>query len=216
MQIELNAELRTDMGKGASRRLRRAEKMPAIMYGADKEPESLVFEQKAIRGYQDVEAFYTSIIDLKIDGKTQKVVVRDVQHHPFKMDLMHVDFQRVDAKHKLHMQVPLHFIGEEKAPGVKQEGGLVSHLLTEIEVECLPKDIPEFIEVDMSAMSTGDIIHLSDLTLPKGVEFRGGEIKVGDDSDVGICSIHAPKVVSEEEDEAVDGGGEEETPAGEE
>ena len=208
MQIELNAELRTDMGKGASRRLRRAEKMPAIMYGADKEPESLVIEQKAIRGLQDVEAFYTSIIDLKIDGKAQKVVVRDVQHHPYKMDLMHVDFQRVDAKHKLHMHVPLHFIGEAKAPGVKQQGGIVSHLLVEVEVECLPKDIPEFIEVDMSAMNTGDIIHLSDLTLPKGVEFRGGELIAGGDNDAAVCSIHAPKGGSVDEEE--EGGSEEE------
>jgi large subunit ribosomal protein L25 len=191
MNIELNAELRTDLGKGASRRLRHAEKMPAILYGADKDPVSLSLEQKDVRAFQDVEAFYTSIINLKIDGKGEKVVVRDVQHHPFKVDMMHIDFQRVDDKHALHMHVPLHFIGEEKSPGVKQGGGIVSHTVIEVEVECLPKDIPEFIEVDMSAMNVGDILHLSDLKLPAGVELR--ELKQGEDHDAAVCSIHAPK-----------------------
>jgi large subunit ribosomal protein L25 len=206
MFIELNAELRTDLGKGASRRLRRAERMPAIMYGADQEPQSLSLLQKDIRQLQDTESFYISIIDLKIGDNTEKVVVRDVQHHPFKVDLMHVDFQRIDENHKLHMHVPLHFTGENKSPGVKQQGGVVSHHVIEVEVECLPKDIPEFIEVDMSAMKAGDILHLSDLKLPADVELR--ELKQGADHDTAVCSIHAAKgggAVAEEGEE----GGEE-------
>ena len=208
MSFKLNAELRTDLGKGASRRLRHAEKMPAIVYGGDKEPVGLTLIQKDVRALQDNETFYSSVIDLKIDGKTEKVVVRDVQHHPYKMDLAHIDFQRIDPKHKLHMHVPLHFIGEEKSPGVKQQGGLVSHLAIEVEVECLPKDIPEFIEVDMSAMNSGDILHLSDLKMPAGVELR--ELMKGEDHDAAVCSIHPPKGGA-----AVEEGGEEEA-AGEE
>jgi large subunit ribosomal protein L25 len=207
--IQLNAELRTDLGKGASRRLRHAEKMPAILYGGDKEPVGLTLLQKDIRALQDTETFYTSIIDLNVDGKGEKVVVRDVQHHPYKADMMHIDFQRIDDKHKLHMHVPLHFVGEEKSPGVKLQGGAVSHLVIEVEVECLPKDIPEFIEVDMSGMNSGDIIHLSDLKLPAGVELM--QLKQGEDHDTAVCSIHPPKggaAAAEEE------GGEEE--AGEE
>jgi large subunit ribosomal protein L25 len=200
MSIELNAETRTDEGKGASRRLRHAEKMPAIIYGAGKDPISLVFAQKDIRAHQDSEAFYSSIISLKIDGKkAQKVIVRDVQHHPFKIDMMHVDFQRIDAKSKMHIHVPLHFIGEDKSPGVKT-GGLVNHVIVEVEVECLPKDIPEFIEVDISALDTGDILHLSEIVVPKGVVLMA--LKQGEDHDTAVVAIHAPKVVVEADDES--------------
>ncbi|MDH5485252.1 MAG: 50S ribosomal protein L25/general stress protein Ctc [Gammaproteobacteria bacterium] len=191
MSIELNAELRTDQGKGASRRLRHAEKMPAIVYGGAKDPVSLTLLSKDVRHHQNDEAFYSSILSLKIDGKAEDVIIRDIQHHPFKVDLMHIDFQRVDAKSKMHIHVPLHFVGEEKSPGVKQQGGLVSHLLIEVEVECMPKDIPEFIEVDMSKMNSGDSLHLSELVMPKGVELVA--LKQGLDHDTGVCSIHAPK-----------------------
>ena len=200
MSIELNAELRTDLGKGASRRLRHAEKMPAILYGAGKEPVGLMLEQKAVRSQQGNELFYSSVINLIVDGKPEEVIVRDVQHHPFKLDLHHIDFQRVDAKSKLHVHVPLHYIGEEKAPGVKLYGGLVSHLAVEVEVECLPKNIPEFLEVDVSAMNNGDILHLSDIKLPKGVEIMA--LKQGADHDTAIVSVHLPKggaTASEEE-----------------
>jgi len=194
MSIELNE------GKGASRRLRHAEKMPAIIYGGSKDPVSLVFEQKDIRAHQESEVFYASLIDLKIDGKkAEKVIVRDVQHHPYKMDMMHIDFQRVDAKAKMHMHVPLHFIGEDQSPGIKT-GGLMSHVVSDVEVICLPKDIPEFIEVDVSAMDTGDSIHLTELVMPKGVELAA--LTHGDENhDTAIAAIHAPKVVSEEDDE---------------
>ena len=200
MSIELNAETRTDEGKGASRRLRRAEKMPAIVYGSGKKPVSLLFEQKDIRAHQDSEVFYSSVIDLKIDGKkAEKVIVRDVQHHPYKVDMMHVDFQRIDAKAKMHMHVPLHFIGEDLSPGVKT-GGLVSHMVMEVEVICLPKDLPEYIEVDVSALDTGDSIHLTEIVIPKGVELVA--LTHGDENhDTAIVAIHAPKVVVEAEDE---------------
>jgi len=199
MTIELNAELRTDQGKGASRRLRHAEKLPAIIYGAGKDPVSLTMLQKDIRPFIDDEHFYASILSLKIDGKAEKVILRDMQHHPYKVDIMHIDFQRIDAKAKMHIHVPVHYIGEDKAPGVKT-GGLVSHLAVEVEVECLPKDIPEFIEVDMSTMEVGDIFHLTDLKMPKGVELMA--LKHGEAHDTAMCSIHAPKVVVEVDDTA--------------
>jgi len=210
MSIELNAELRTDLGKGASRRLRHAEKMPAIIYGAGKDPVGLTLEQKAVRAHQDNEAFYSSIVDLSIDGKTEQVIIRDVQHHPFRVDLIHIDFQRVDKKSKLHVHVPLHYINEDKGPGVKQFGGQVSHLAVETEIECLPKDIPEFIEVDLIAMNIGDILHLSDIQLPKGVEIMA--LKQGDAHDTAIVSVHLPKggaSLDEEEAEGEEAAGEE-------
>jgi large subunit ribosomal protein L25 len=198
MTIELNADLRTDQGKGASRRLRHAEKLPAIVYGSGKDPVNLTLLQKDIRPFIDDEHFYSSILSLKVDGKAEKVILRDMQHHPYKVDIMHIDFQRIDAKTKMHIHVPLHYIGEENSPGVKL-GGLVSHLSVDVEVECLPKDIPEFIEVDMSTMELGDIIHLTEINIPKGVEILA--LKHGADHDTAICSIHAPKVVVETEDE---------------
>jgi len=200
MSIELNAETRTDEGKGASRRLRHAEKMPAIVYGAGKKPVSLVFEQKDIRAVQDSEVFYSSVIGLKIDGKkAEKVIVRDVQHHPYKMDMMHVDFQRIDAKAKMHMHVPLHFIGEDQSPGIKT-GGLMSHVVMEVEVQCLPKDLPEYIEVDVSTLDTGESIHLTELVMPKGVELMA--LMHGDENhDTAVAAIHAPKVVAEVEED---------------
>ena len=180
--IELNAELRTDLGKGASRRLRHAEKMPAILYGAGKDPVGLTLEQKAVRALQSNEAFYSSVLDLKVDGKAEQVIIRDVQHHPFRVELTHIDFLRVDNKSELRVHVPLHYINEEKCPGVKQFGGQVSHLAVEVEIECLPKDIPEFIEVDIIAMNVGDILHLSDIQVPEGVEILA--LKQGDDHDI--------------------------------
>ncbi|MDH5473695.1 MAG: 50S ribosomal protein L25/general stress protein Ctc [Gammaproteobacteria bacterium] len=204
MSIELNAELRTDMGKGASRRLRHAEKMPAIVYGAGKDPVNLTLLQKDVRAVVDDEAFYSSVLDLNIAGKKEQVILRDIQHHPYKVDMMHMDFQRVDKTSKMHIHVPLHFIGEEKSPGVKTQGGLVSHMMVEIEVECLAKDIPEFIEVDMSAMNSGDILHLSDIKLPKGVEIM--ILKQGADHDTAVCSIHPPKGGVVETEEGAEGG----------
>lgn len=196
MTIELNAELRADQGKGASRRLRHTDKLPAIVYGAGKDAVNLMVTQRDIRAHLKNEAFYSSILHLKFDGKSEQVIVRDIQHHPYKVDIMHMDFQRVDANKKLHMHVPLHFTNEEKAPGVKLEGGIVSHTVIEVEVECLPKDIPEFIEVDLSALHMGHAIHLSEIKMPAGVEIRA--LKHGADHDSAVVSIHAPKQAVEE------------------
>ena len=211
MAIEINAETRTDLGKGASRRLRHEEKLPAILYGAGKDPVNLTLDQKDVRPHIDDEHFYSSILSLKIDGKKgEKVILRDMQHHPYKVDVMHLDFQRVDAKSKMHIHVPLHFINEDIAPGVKQQGGLISHLAIEVEVECLPKDIPEFIEVDLAEMNSGEIMHLSDLKLPKGVALMA--LKQGEAHDAAVVSIHPPKGGAAAADEA----GEAEEAAGEE
>jgi len=201
MAITINATTRTDLGKGASRRLRLTEHLPAIIYGSG-DPVSLTIDQREIRPHVDNEVFYASIVDLVVDGKkkAEKVIVRDIQHHPFKIDVIHVDFQRVDAKKPMHINVQLHFIGEEVAPGVKVGGGLVSHVLNEVEVICLPKDIPEFIEVDVSAVELGGAVHLTDLKMPKGVELAA--MSHGDEShDTTVFSIHAPKVVVAEDDE---------------
>ncbi len=198
MAITINAETRTDLGKGASRRLRLEEKMPAIVYGADAEPVNLSIDLREIRPHVDNEVFYSSVVSLKVDGKAEKVIVRDMQHHPFKVDVMHMDFQRIDPKHVMHIHVPIHFIGEEKSPGIKS-GGILSHVATEVEVECLPKDIPEFIEVDVSALETGDSIHLTEMKLPKGVELMA--LKQGGDHDTAIAAIHAPKVAAAADEE---------------
>ena len=204
MKLDLNASLRTDTGKGASRRLRHQALTPGIVYGAEKDPVSITLEARDLRANVDNETFYTSLINLNIDGNTEQVVVRDIQHHPYKIDVMHIDFQRIDDTHKLHMHIPLHFVGDEKAPGVKTQGGLVSHHMVEVEVECLAKNIPDYIEVDMSQMNVGDILHLTDLKLPEGVEIRA--LKMGGDHDTAVCSIHAPKGGAVEEGEAEEGG----------
>jgi len=208
MSIVLNAETRTDKGKGASRRLRRAHRLPAIVYGAGKNPESLTLEQKDVQHGLQNEAFYTQILELNVDGKKQDVLLRDLQHHPYKQEILHIDFQRVEAKKEVHVNVPLHFINEENAPGVKQEGGAISHVVSEVEVVCLPKDIPEYIEVDFSEMHMGDILHLSDLKLPAGVEVFA--LKQGEEHDTAVATIHARKGGAEpgsaEEGEAEAGG----------
>ncbi len=198
MSVILNAELRTDMGKGASRRLRRANKLPAIVYGSGKDPEKLTLEQKDVQHELQHEAFYTQVLALNIGGKKQDVLLRDLQHHPFRQDILHMDFQRVDAKVEVHVNVPLHFIGDEAAPGVKQEGGAVSHVMSEVEIVCLPKDIPEFIDVDLSEMHLGDILHLTDLKMPAGVEVLA--LKQGEEHDSAVATIHTRKVAEEPEE----------------
>jgi len=197
MSIELNAELRTDTGKGASRRLRHANKVPAILYGAGKEPENLTLEQKDVQHELQSEAFSTQVIELNVGGKKQDVLLRDLQHHPYKLDILHMDFQRVEAKKEMHVNVPLHFINEDIAPGVKTEGGAVSHVMSEVEIVCLPKDIPEFIEVDLGELRLGEIVHLSDLNMPAGVEVFA--LKQGEEYDAAVASIHARKVAEEPE-----------------
>lgn len=193
-EFEIIAETRTDLGKGASRRLRRLEeKVPGIIYGNDITPVSISLISKDLVKALENEAFFTHILSVSIDGKAEQAVIKDLQRHPSKGYPLHIDFQRVDADHKLHMNVPLHFLNEESCPGVKQDGGIIAHLLTEVEITCLPKDLPEFIEVDLAAISLGQTLHLTDLTLPTGVELVAFTHGNEHDHDQPICNVHAPR-----------------------
>jgi large subunit ribosomal protein L25 len=161
---------RSLQGTGASRRLRNAGKTPAIVYGAGSEPQVIELDHNALFHALKKEAFHSSILDLEIAGKSQPVLLRDVQYHPFKQLVLHVDFQRVDAKQKLHTKVPLHFLNPEVSPAVKLSAGIISHVITELEIVCLPADLPEFLEIDLSKLEVGHSIHAKDIMLPKGVE----------------------------------------------
>ena len=170
MKIEISADKRTMQGKGASRRLRRSGKVPAVIYGGDAAAQSIEMDHKDLFYNLKHEAFHASILSLSLDGKKEQVLLRDVQMHPYKQQVLHVDFQRVDKNKKIHMKVPLHFINAENSPGVKTSGGIVSHILTEVDISCLPDDLPEYISVDLAELTAGHTLHLSDLVLPKGVE----------------------------------------------
>ena len=190
----VNAELRNDQGKGASRRLRRTGKVPAILYGGKDKPEQLAVVQHEMNKHLETEAFYSHILTLKFDGKEQQAVLKDIQRHPAEPMFLHFDFQRVFADQAIRMEVPLHFKGGEVCPGVKVGGGIVEHHLMQVEVECLPKNLPEFIEVDLSKMELNDSIHLSHLKLPEGVALV--ELKHG--KDPSVAAVHVPRVVEEE------------------
>ncbi len=182
-QLELKAQLRTDQGKGASRRLRRNGLVPAIMYGAEKKPVSLSVSQNELLKHLENEAFYSQILTVNIDGQSEKVILKDLQRHPYRPLIMHLDLQRVSESQKLQMRVPLHFINAKKCKGVKQGGGVISHHLSEVEISCLPKNLPEFIQVDLENVQLNQILHLSDLVLPAGVELLG-------QSDQAVISVH--------------------------
>ncbi|MCB4360547.1 50S ribosomal protein L25/general stress protein Ctc [Quatrionicoccus australiensis] len=170
MSFELIAQARTLQGTSASRRLRRASKVPGIVYGGNIAAQAIEVDHNDLLLKLKKEAFHSSIINLVVDGKKEAVLLRDYQVHAYKPLVHHIDFQRVDADHELHIKVPLHFVNEEVAPGVKLNGGLVNHVITEVDVHCLAKDLPEFVEVDLSALKIGDSIHLSQLKLPAGVK----------------------------------------------
>ena len=191
----LDAEVRTDLGKGASRRLRHANKVPAILYGEGQEPVSLTLEHKNVFRAQQEEAFYSSVLTINVDGKPVECLIKDMQRHPFKNLVMHLDFMRVDAKHALHANVPVHFINEEN---VVKLGATIAHHVTEIAVTCLPKDLPEFIEVDLADLVVGQTLHLSDVTFPKGV--TSDELAKGEAHDQAVVSANAPKGSSDEDD----------------
>jgi large subunit ribosomal protein L25 len=170
MTFELIAQARTLQGTGASRRLRRTAMVPGVVYGGEAAPQSIEVAHNDLLLKLKKEAFHSSVVNLVVDGKKEQVLLRDYQMHAYRPLVLHFDFQRVDATHELHTKVPLHFINEEVAPGVKLTGGLVNHVITEIDVHCLAKDLPGFIEVDLSALKIGDSIHLSQLQLPNGVK----------------------------------------------
>ncbi|MDH4561825.1 50S ribosomal protein L25/general stress protein Ctc [Pseudomonas sp. BN411] len=191
----LNAEARSDLGKGASRRLRRnADLVPAVIYGGEKAPVSVSLLAKELAKLLENEAAFSHVIALNVAGATESVLIKALQRHPAKGFVLHADFQRVVAGQKLTAHVPLHFINEATSVGVKQGGGEVSHTIAEVEVSCLPKDLPEFIEVDLAKVEVGQTIHLSDLNLPKGVEL----VALAHGNDLAVANIHASRVVKEE------------------
>jgi large subunit ribosomal protein L25 len=197
----LHAKGREDTGKGASRRLRRlAGEIPAIVYGGKKAPAQISLSQKDITKALENEAFYSHIISLDVDGKSEDVIIKDLQRHPAKAYVMHMDFFRVSKTTKLQTKAPLHFINEEECVGVKLGGGLIAHSMTDIEISCLPKDLPEYIEVDMAEIELGATVHLSDIKLPKGVESVA--LSHGDDHDLPVAAVNKPKAVEEISDEA--------------
>jgi len=183
---EISAESRKDDGRGASRRLRHAGKVPAIVYGGSDAPASIQLVHNDVLLASHNEWFYSAILDLKLDGKAQKVLLRDMQRHPFKQQLLHLDFQRVDENKAIRIRVPLHFLNQEKSPAGKKAGVLISHALTDVEISCLPKDLPEFVEVDLGALDVGDLVHLSDLKLPAGVEIP--ELRLGKEHDAAVVT----------------------------
>jgi large subunit ribosomal protein L25 len=187
--FELKAELRSDLGKGASRRLRRAGQVPAILYGGGQEPQPLVLNHLDVLNQLKNDAVYSHVLTLKVGDRVESAVLRDMQRHPFKPTILHLDFLRVSADRKLRVRVPLHFVNEEASRGVKQQGGVVSHALVDIEITCLPKDLPEYIEIDLVELGLGEAIHLSGVKLPDGVEL-GTYTEPGSESDAIVVSIH--------------------------
>jgi large subunit ribosomal protein L25 len=181
---EIKATNRKDEGKGASRRLRHAAKVPAIVYGGHADPVSIQLEHNDVYLASQHEWFYSAILDLNLEGSSQKVLLRDLQRHPFRPQIMHIDFQRVSENEAIRVSVPLHFLNQDTSPAGKTSGVVVMHELNEVEISCLPKDLPEFIEVDLAALKEGDVLHLSDLVLPSGVEIP--ELKLGKEHDVAV------------------------------
>jgi len=193
---KISATGREAAGKGASRRLRRAASIPAILYGGNAAPQSIQLEHEKTWLASQNEWFYSSILDLELDGKVQKVLLRDMQRHPYKQIIMHLDFQRVDENQALRAKVPLHFLNQETSPAGKTAGVVITHELNEVEVSCLPKDLPEFVEIDLSTLAVGGIVHLSELKLPKGVELP--VLKLGKEYDVAVViAKHGREEVAE-------------------
>jgi large subunit ribosomal protein L25 len=194
---QVGADARDDQGKGASRRLRRAGKVPAVLYGGNGQPQNITLDHQQLLTLIDKEKFYSSIISVNVDKQGQPAIVRDVQMHPAKNSVVHVDLQRVLESEKLKIHLPIHFKGEASAPGVKTQGGIVSHLIQDIEVSCLPKDLPDFLELDLSTMTLNDTKHLSDVPLPSGVTIP----ELAHRNPV-VVSVHSPRVAEPEPEAA--------------
>jgi large subunit ribosomal protein L25 len=198
-KIQVNAELRTDVGKGASRRLRRSgDRVPGVIYGGSDEPQSLTLNTFELAKALEQEAFFSQILDVNVAGKTQQAVLRDLQRNPANERVMHIDFLRISADKALQVHVPVHFLNEEKCEGVRLGGGSLSHNLIEVEISCLPADLPEFLEVDVENLEVGSAIHLSDINLPQGVVVVA--LTHGDDHDLPVVACNAPRGGSEEEE----------------
>jgi len=201
---KIEVELRDAGGKGASRRLRHAGKVPAIVYGGDLEPRSIQMNHNTVWLLSQNEWFYSAILDLSLNGDVQPVLLRDMQRHPFKQQILHLDFQRVNLNEAIRVRVPLHFINGEKSPAGKTSGVVISHAVTDLEISCLPRDLPENIEVDLSELKVGDIIHTSDIKLPAGVEVP--ELKLGKEYDHAVVTA---REVQAEVEPTEEGEGEE-------
>lgn len=199
MEFIINAQKRDKKGTSSSRNIRREGMVPAIIYGADTAEETISLNKFEIAKNLDNDAFYSQVLDISLDGKKQQVILRDIQRHPAKREILHMDFQRIKADQKINVTIPIKFVNEDKAPGVKIDGGIVSHLMTELEVVCLPADIPENITVDLIDLPIDKSIHLTELNLPDGVELT--LLQHGDDesSDMAVVVIHKAKAVVEEE-----------------
>tara|TARA_Y100001960_G_C14712009_1_gene847542 strand:+ start:80 stop:778 length:699 start_codon:yes stop_codon:yes gene_type:complete len=194
----LTAQSRDVFGTGASRRQRRDGHVPAVVYGAGKNNETVTLDHDQVMHSLEKEAFHSAIIDLETDAGSQQVILREVQMHPYRPLVLHMDFQRIKATEKLHMKIPLHFDGADVAPGVKTDGGILAHTMTELDITCLPKDLPEYIAVDVSELGMNESVHLSDVQLPEGVELTVTAYHEGENPTV--ATITAPKVVEEEEE----------------
>jgi len=199
MQLEFNANKRDGQGTGASRRLRRTGRVPGILYGGGATPQSIDIDHNELFQLLRKEAFYSSVLNVNFDGTREMCLLRDVQRHPYRPVILHVDFQRVDATHKLHQKIPLHFVNAELSPGVKLSGGMVQHVMTDLDVRCLAKDLPAFIEVDLKDMVSGHSLHVSHLKLPAGVE---AVLHKGEDPVVATVIVRGGK--AEEEVAAVE------------
>jgi large subunit ribosomal protein L25 len=198
-QFELNAEVRNDTGKGASRRLRRsADLVPAIIYGGDKSAQPISLVRKDLEKALENEAFYTHVLTVNVGRDKEKAILKDLQRHPAKSLIMHADFMRIDDNVAIKVHVPIHFLNEDTCHGVKMQGGVIQHQTTDIEVQCLPASIPSYIEVDMAKVETGQIVHLSDITLPAGV--TSVALALGEDHDLAVASVLAPRGSDEEEE----------------
>ncbi len=195
--FEIEARTRNDRGKGASRRLRREGILPAVVYGAHKDAVAVQLNHNEMLLHTAHEAFYSHILDLKLDGKPEKVILKDMQRHPYKPFILHMDFQRVSASEELTIRIPIHFLNEETCVGVKTGGGVIAHLMSDLEVTCLPANLPESIEVDVAALEVGDSIHLGDLKMPEGVEITS--LASGGDDSLAVVQVVMPRVVEEDE-----------------
>ena len=200
--FELNAKPRDVFGTNASRRLRHLDQVPAMIYGGDQDNEAVLLDHHEIMHNLEVEAFHSAIISLNTGSGSQQVILREVQHHRYRPRLVHVDFQRIKATERLHMKIPLHFAGVDEAPGVKVEEGIFSPLMTELDITCLPKDLPEYIEIDVSALGINDVIHLSSVELPEGVDLT---VVPHEGEDPSVVTVMPPRTIEEEVLEAEDG-----------
>ena len=198
MQIEISANQRALQGKSASRRLRGCGKVPGIIYGGENPAQAIELDHNNLYNKLKLEAFHASILSIDVGGGKEQVLLRDLQMHPFKLQVLHIDFQRVDQNKKIHMKVPLHFVNAEVSPGVKISGGIVSHVLTELDISCLARDLPEFIQVDLTELAANNSVHLSNLKLPHGVEIPA--LTRGDNS--AVATIIIPRAVISEESAA--------------